>query len=184
MCASSPNDEGLCSGSSRPKFTTNSCSAALAKFRLFLNAIDTYNVRRDNLEKFWRKRFSYTHGVLVVNAFCENVKRHRVEGRELGPDEKPENRILEFEPYPTRDMLLACLWSRWTRRGESDLLSFAAITDELPPEATAAGQDRCIVPIKPENVDAWLYPDSNDLEASSAVLDDRERPYYEHRLAT
>lgn len=76
-----------------------------------------------------------------------------------------------------------CLWSRWTAPGEPDLLSFAAITDEPPPEIAAAGHDRCIIPIKPENVDAWLNPDRSNLEAMYAILDDRDRPYYEHRLA-
>jgi hypothetical protein len=36
---------------------------------------------------------------------------------------------------------------------------------------------------QPENVDAWLQPDPADLAALYAVLDDRERPYYEHREA-
>ncbi|MDB6163964.1 MAG: hypothetical protein JWL98_1396, partial [Xanthomonadaceae bacterium] len=37
--------------------------------------------------------------------------------------------------------------------------------------------------IKPENVDAWLNPDRDNLKALYAILDDRQRPYYEHRLA-
>jgi putative SOS response-associated peptidase YedK len=80
-------------------------------------------------------------------------------------------------------MLIACLWSRWTAEGEPDLLSFAAITDDPPPEVSAAGHDRCVIPIKLEQVDAWLNPDPKNLEALYAILDDRERPYYEHRLA-
>ena len=63
------------------------------------------------------------------------------------------------------------------------LLSFAAITDEPPPEVAAAGHDRCIIPIRPENIDAWLNPDPKNLDAMYAILDDRDRPYYEHRLA-
>jgi hypothetical protein len=63
------------------------------------------------------------------------------------------------------------------------LLPFAAITDEPPAEVAAAGHDRCIIPTKPENVDAWLNPNPTDLKAQYAILDDRERPYYEHRLA-
>jgi putative SOS response-associated peptidase YedK len=63
------------------------------------------------------------------------------------------------------------------------LYSFAAITDEPPPEIAAAGHDRCIIPIKRENVDAWLQPDPGNLAALYAILDDRDRPYYEHRLA-
>lgn len=58
-----------------------------------------------------------------------------------------------------------------------------AITDEPQPEVSAAGHDRRIVPIKAEHVDAWLRPDRADLTSLYAILDDRERPYYEHRLA-
>jgi putative SOS response-associated peptidase YedK len=46
----------------------------------------------------------------------------------------------------------------------------------------AAGHDRCIVSIKPENIDAWLNPDPRDLGALHAILDDRDQPYYEHRM--
>jgi putative SOS response-associated peptidase YedK len=120
---------------------------------------------------------------MIVNAFYENVKRHDMEHRELAPDEKPENVVLEFKPSPPQDMLVACLWSHWTQDGEPDLLSFAAITDEPPPEVAAAGHDRCIIPIKPEHVDAWLNPDPSNLKALYDILDDRAPAYYEHRLA-
>ncbi|CAN7388385.1 SOS response-associated peptidase family protein [Variovorax sp. LjRoot84] len=131
----------------------------------------TYNARRDNLEGFWKEFFGFSHGLLVVNAFYENVQQG---GR---------NVVLEFRPQPEQDMLVACVWSRWSGPGEADLLSFAAITDEPPAEIAAAGHDRCIIPIKPQHIDAWLKPDCRDLAAQYAILDDRERPYYEHRLA-
>ena len=143
----------------------------------------TYNARRDNLEGFWAKQFGYSHGIMVVNAFYENVSRHAMEHRELAPGEKEENVVLEFRPRPQHDMLVACLWSHWTGAGEPDLDSFAAITDEPPEEVAAAGHDRCIVPIKEEYVDAWLNPDPKNLAALYAILDDRDRPYYEHRMA-
>jgi hypothetical protein len=41
----------------------------------------TYNARRDNLEKTWGKLFGYRHGIMVVNAFFENVSRHKMEHR-------------------------------------------------------------------------------------------------------
>ncbi len=131
----------------------------------------TYNARRDNLEGFWKAQFGHTHGIMAVTAFYENVSRDG------------SNVVLEFNPRPTQDMLVACLWSRWAGHGEPDLLSFAAITDEPPEEVAAAGHDRCIIPIKPENIDAWLNPDPADLAAQYAILDDRARPFYEHRLA-
>jgi putative SOS response-associated peptidase YedK len=77
--------------------------------------------------------------------------------------------VLEFRPRPQQDMLVACLWSAWSAPGEPDLLSFAAITDEPPVEIAAVGHDRCIIPIKPENVDAWLKPDRANLQASHAI---------------
>jgi putative SOS response-associated peptidase YedK len=143
----------------------------------------TYNARRDNLEGFWKQQFGAAHGIMIVNAFYENVSRHKMEGRELAAGEKEENVVLEFKPTPTQDMLVACLWSRWKGAGEPDLLSFAAITDEPPAEVATAGHDRCIIPIKAANVDAWLNPNPADLAAQYAILDERERPYYEHRMA-
>jgi len=143
----------------------------------------TYNARRDNLEGFWKGQFGYTHGLVVANAFYENVSRHSLERRELAEGEKEENVILQFKPRPVQNMLIACLWSKWEGPGEPELLSFAAITDEPPPEVAAAGHDRCIIPIKAENIDAWLNPDPKNLDALYAILDDRERPYYEHRMA-
>jgi len=77
-------------------------------------------------------------------------------------------------------MLVACLWSHW-QEGDESLLSFAAITDEPPAEVAAAGHDRCI-PIKAENLDPWFDP-KRDLQAAYRILDERWRPYYEHRLA-
>lgn len=144
----------------------------------------TYNARRDKLEESWGKLFGYRHGIMIVNRFYENVARHKMEGRELAPGEKEENVVLEFDPQPPQEMLVACLWNMSPHGdGDADLFSFAAVTDEPPPEVAAAGHDRCIVPIKPEHVDAWLHPDPNNLEALYAMLDDRSRPFYAHKLA-
>lgn len=145
----------------------------------------TYNARRDNLEGFWKGLFGASHAVVVFNAFFENVALHAAQRRPLAPGEAERNVVLEFRPEPAQDMLVACLWSRWSPgpgRSGSELLSFAAITDEPPPEVAAAGHDRCIVPIRREHLDAWLRSDG-DLAAAYAILDDRARPYYEHRMA-
>lgn len=120
---------------------------------------------------------------MVVNAFFENVSRAKMEGRELQDGEKDENVVLEFRSNTGGEMLVACLWSHWKALGEPNILSFAAITDEPPAEVAAAGHDRCFVPVKPENIDAWLSPDRANLGALHAILDDRDRAYYEHRLA-
>ncbi|WP_250436197.1 SOS response-associated peptidase family protein [Caballeronia sp. ATUFL_F2_KS9A] len=143
----------------------------------------TYNARRDNLEGFWKPCFGYTHGVMLVDVFYENVKKAKYENTLLETHDRDENVVLEFRPNNGQLMHVACLWSRWTAPGQPDLLSFAAITDEPPPEVEAAGHDRCIVPIKVDNIEAWLNPSQSNLNAMYAILDDRDRPYYEHRLA-
>jgi putative SOS response-associated peptidase YedK len=104
----------------------------------------TYNARRDNLTGFWRGQFGVTHGLMVVDVFYENVSTPR------------GNVVLEFRPRSGEPMLIACLWSKWSGPGGPDLLSFAAITSDPPPEVAAAGHDRCIVHIRPENMDRWL----------------------------
>ncbi len=143
----------------------------------------TFNARRDSLQGFWSNQFGHTHGLIIFDSFYEVVERHRAEGRSLAPGEKMEKVVVEFRPQPEQEMLVACIWSRWTSPGVPDLLSFAAITDEPPAEVLAVGHDRCIIPIKPENIDAWLNPDPRNLAAQYAILDDRVRPFYRHRLA-
>ncbi|MCA8143588.1 SOS response-associated peptidase family protein [Burkholderia multivorans] len=131
----------------------------------------TYNARVDSLSTAWRKVFGVSHGLILVDAFFENVKR----------DER--NVVLRFDPTPRQHMQVACLWTRTEIPGSDDLWSFAAITDDPPPEVAAAGHDRCIVPIKSSNVDAWLAPDPSRRAQLREILADRERPYYEHQLA-
>ena len=142
----------------------------------------TYNARRDNLGAFWKDLFGYQHGIMLATTFFENVSKHKVEGRELSEGEKEENVVLEFKPRGLDTMYVACLWSHW-QEGDEELDSFAAITDEPPPEVAAAGHDRCIIPIKEENIEAWLNPDPKNLDAMQAILEDRARPYYEYRMA-
>ncbi len=130
-----------------------------------------YNARRDNLEKFWRLEFGHTHAVMLVESFYENVER---EGR---------NAVLHFVPRPASTMLVACLFSQWTDpAGGAPLLSFAAITDEPPPEVAAAGHDRMIVNLKPEHLAAWLTPAGRSLQELQEILSDRQAPYYEHEV--
>lgn len=131
----------------------------------------SYNSRVDSLSTAWRKVFGFTHGLLLVDAFFENVKRDG------------QNVVLRFDPTPPQHMQVACLWTRTEIPGADDLWSFAAITDDPPPEVAAAGHDRCIVPIKSSNVDAWLAADPSRRAQLREILADRERPYYEHQLA-
>ena len=130
-----------------------------------------YNARRDNLQKYWRSAFGTSHALMLVESFYENVDR---DGR---------NAVLHFQPRPLQTMLIACLYSVWKDpKDGSKLFSFAAITDDPPPEVAATGHDRMIINIKPENVDAWLNPEGRTDEELQAILSDRQAPYYEHEV--
>ncbi len=123
-----------------------------------------YNARRDNLEGFWNPLFGHRHAVLLISSFYENVARHDIEHRALQPDEKEENVILHFAPQPPAPMRVACLWDHWQSPGKPDLYSFAAITDDPPPEVAAAGHNRCIIPLKEEHIGRWIEPEGQSLE--------------------
>jgi putative SOS response-associated peptidase YedK len=142
-----------------------------------------YNARRDNLEKFWGDQFGSHHAILVVESFYENVKRHTMEHRHLIVGEQEENVVLQFKPEPAQTMYIACLWSHWTDPSEPDLRGFAAITDEPPPDIAAAGHDRCIINLKPEQADAWLTPETRSREELQAILSDRAVPVFQHEIS-
>ena len=130
-----------------------------------------YNARRDSLGKYWRELFGVSHAVMLVESFYENVER---EGK---------NAVLHFTPKPSGTMLIACLVAEWRDpKGGAPLLSFAAITDEPPTEVAAAGHDRMIVNLKPENLATWLKPEGHALAELDAILADRQAPYYEHEV--
>ena len=66
--------------------------------------------------------------------------------------------------------------------GGEPLLSFAAITDDPPPEVATTGHDRMIVNLKPEHIAAWLTPAGRSLEELQGILSDRQAPFYEHEV--
>lgn len=144
----------------------------------------TYNARRDKLSTVWRKVFGYNHGIMVMNRFYESVHLHNLQQRPLVPGEREQNIEVMFTPSTGQELFVACLWTYVEPAGDAPgFYTFAAITDEPPPEVAAVGHDRCIIPIREENIDAWLNPDPMNLSAQIAILDDRERPYYEHQVA-
>lgn len=134
----------------------------------------TYNARRDNLQRFWRNLFGYTHGLMLAETFYEQVD-----------DGKGGSKEIHFQPRTGETMYIACLWSHWVdpKGMEPDLYSFAAITDDPEPEVAAEGHDRTIINIRPEYADAWLNPDPSNLDAMFAIFDDKRHPYYEVRKA-
>lgn len=135
-----------------------------------------YNARRDSLEKFWREIFTQHHALMLVESFYENVSLHRFEKRELKPGEEEQNIVLHFNPQPANEMRVACLWSRWSK----DLITFAAITDNPPPEISEAGHDRVIIALTDENVESWLKT-GGTREAYYKLFDEHDAPHYEHQ---
>ncbi|MHB8743888.1 MAG: SOS response-associated peptidase family protein [Sulfuricaulis sp.] len=142
-----------------------------------------YNARCDNLGGFWKNLFGHHHACVVISSFYENVALSDFEKRAMKPGEKDKNLVLHFNPQPPTQMILACLWSHWQEKGKPDLDSFAAITDEPPPEVAATGHNRCVIPLKQNNLQTWLNPDGHDKAELYQILEDRERPYYGHELA-
>jgi putative SOS response-associated peptidase YedK len=136
-----------------------------------------YNARRDNLDGFWSQVYGASHAVVWVDSFFENVRR------ELADGEKETNTVLHFQPNPPEPMIVACLWSHWSGQEGPDLDSFAAITDEPPPEIAETGHERCIVALQSNNLDEWLSPAGVPKSRLEEILSDRKPVYYEHRKA-
>lgn len=132
-----------------------------------------YNARRDNLTRFWRQQFGVTHAVMAIQSFYENVT-----------DKDGRNQVLHFNPKPAGVMLIACLFAEWSDpKTQEKLLSFAAVTDDPPAEVAAAGHDRMVIRLTPENVDRWLTPQGRTDEELQTILSERQPAYYEHRVA-
>lgn len=143
----------------------------------------TYNARRDKLSTVWRRVFGYNHGLMVARQFYESVNLHDLQQRSLAPGEREQSMELVFTPRTGQDLYVACLWTYVEESGgEPGFYTFAVITDDPPPEVAAAGHDRFVIPIREENIDAWLSPHPKNLAAQIAILEDRERPYYEHEV--
>lgn len=142
----------------------------------------TYNARRDNLTRFWKKQFGHKHGVVLIDSFFENVSRHKAEGRELAQGERDVGVEIQFTPEPREPMLIACLWDHWEGPGEDPFDSFAFITDDPPPEVAAAGHDRIPIRLQMDNMLAWLTPRGRSLDELQAILDNRPQAFYGHTI--
>lgn len=141
-----------------------------------------YNARKTSLLDWWAPVFGARHALFIIKGFRENVKRHDMEGRELLPGEEPENVVLQFSPRDHQDMLVPCVWDLWEHNGEV-LQSFALITDEPPPEVAAAGHDRCPINLTRSAAEGWLSPEGRSRAELFDILEDRQRPHYEHERA-
>jgi len=132
-----------------------------------------YNARRDNLERYWRKQFGATHGLMLMWSFFEWVDR---------PDGTKVE--LHFTPQAGQLMYVPCLYAEWQPQDGSGhaMPCMALITDEPPPEVAAAGHNRCPINLTREAALQWLAPQGKTAAELQALLDERQRPYYEHEV--
>lgn len=91
--------------------------------------------------------------------------------------------VLQFEAGTHAEMLVACLWDHWHGKDGTELYSFVAITDEPRGEIAASGHQRCVAALKDRSLQEWLVPQELSPARPDAVLDEKETPYYEHRIA-
>lgn len=144
----------------------------------------TYNARMDSLKTAWRGIFGHFHGVVVARRFFESVLLHDNQQRALAPGEKEQNIEIAFTPEPQQEMLLACLYRYVEQEDGEGFYTFAAVTRDPPPEVLAAGHNRCVIPLRAENLDAWLDPDPKNLAAQYALLEDPIDAYYQHQIVS
>lgn len=142
-----------------------------------------YNARRDNLgNQIWKNLFGKKHAFFVVESFYENVAKSDYQNKKLKEGEKDENLVLHFTP-DNGEMYVACLYDSWDDKGKDIFYSFAALTGDPTPEIAETGHERLIIALKPENIEEWLRPEGQPLEALYAILDDAESLKYAHELA-
>jgi putative SOS response-associated peptidase YedK len=130
-----------------------------------------YNARRDNLDRYWRRQFGATHAVMLMWSFFEWV--NLPDGRKVE---------LQFKPRTPQLMQVACIHAEWEGEDGHRMPCFAAITDEPPPEVAAAGHDRCPVNLTADAAQRWLTPQGRSDAELQALLDERQKPYYEHEV--
>lgn len=138
--------------------------------------LSLFNARRDNLgSPIWRPLFGTSHAILPASSFFENVE-----------DAEGQSRRIQFIPDSGATMYIACLFAEWVNPAKpaDTLASFAAVTDDPPPEVLAAGHDRVPISLTWEAAQQWLSPQGRSVEQLQALLDEgRQRPTYEHRAA-
>lgn len=140
-----------------------------------LNAFkyNLFNARRDRLldSRTWKPLFGKQHGIFPFYRFYESV-----------PGENGEAKIIYFEPKDRGIMWSAAIFEE-SSIAEGFLRSFAAITDDPPPEVAETGHDRCPVFLKQENFDIWLEPKSMTKDELIILLDSKTPTYFEHQAA-
>lgn len=133
----------------------------------------TFNARRDSLQvkKTWMFLFGKRHAIFPFLKFYEWV----------GSDDA--KREISFSPDGYESMWAASLYDEFELHEAGLLRSFAMITDDPPPEVSAAGHDRCPVFLREDLIDAWLTPEGKNLDCLDSLLAEKQRTYFSNQLA-
>jgi len=132
-----------------------------------------FNARKDRLmdSKIWLAVFGKQHGIFPFYRFYENVE-----------GENGKSKTIYFQPDHGDIMWSAALFET-AKIKEGELWSFAAITNDPPPEVAAAGHDRCPVYIEESKFEDWLNPAKIKKEDLLKLLSAIEKTYFEHKAA-
>jgi putative SOS response-associated peptidase YedK len=133
---------------------------------------NVFNARIDSLEsaKTWKPLFGKNHAIFPFRLFYEWVERDG------------GKREISFSPED-RSLMWAASIFIYTASPSGPLLSFAMVTDDPPPEVSAAGHDRCPVFLKQSEIGGWLKPADKSLESLYSLLRNKEKTFYNSELS-
>jgi putative SOS response-associated peptidase YedK len=140
-----------------------------------LNAFqyNLFNARRDKLleARTWKSIFGKQHAIFPFYRFYESV-----EGK------NGESKIIYFQPKDEKIMWAASIYEE--AKTEHGLLrTFAAVTDDPPPEVSAAGHDRCPVYLSNDHFEKWLAPHGVTKEELIELLTSVVPTVFKHEAA-
>lgn len=132
-----------------------------------------FNARRDRLldSRTWKPIFGKQHAIFPFLRFYESVE-----------GENGKAKAIYFQPKDQEIMWSAAIFEE-SKIETGILRTFAAITDEPPPEVAAAGHDRCPVFLAKESFASWLEPKGLSKEELVELLTSIVPTYFEHKAA-
>tara|TARA_B110001454_G_C12723340_1_gene436785 strand:+ start:4122 stop:5033 length:912 start_codon:yes stop_codon:yes gene_type:complete len=140
-----------------------------------LNAFkyNLFNARRDRLldSRTWKPLFGKQHAIFPFHRFYESVAGANGQAK-----------IIYFEPKEKEIMWSAAIYEE-AKIEPGFLRSFAAVTDEPPPEVAETGHDRCPVFLSEDKFELWLNPTGIPREELVKLLDSKVPTYFEHKAA-
>lgn len=132
---------------------------------------NVFNARLDSLEtrQTWNKLFTRQHGLFPFVRFFEWVEH------------EDKKRLISFLPGDKQIMWAPCLWDYWENpEYDFGFYSFALITDDPPPEVSAAGHDRCPIFLKEKYIDEWLDVSPKSQEDWYKLLKNKEEVFFKN----